>query len=181
MKFNLNKHHRRSIRLRNYDYATPGAYFITICTKDRLCLFGDITKERMILNDAGNSIKKWYLKLTEKFNVNLDTYVIMPNHLHGIIFQGEHMGSPLHQVVQWFKTMTTNDYIKSIKASDCCPFTGKLWHRNYWEHIIRNDDELNRIRNYIITNPVNWALDRDNPENYEKEINNILLSEELLW
>lgn len=163
MKFDPDKHHRRSIRLHNFDYTGPGAYFITICTKDRLCFFGDIVDERMVLNDAGYTIENWYLKLADKFDVLLDEFVIMPNHLHGIILQGEHMGSPLHRVVQWFKTMTTNEYIRGIKTLGWCAFAGKLWHRNYWEHIVRNDDELNLIRNYILTNPTAWALDHENP------------------
>ena len=73
--------------------------------------------------------------------------------------EGEHAGSPLHRVVQWFKTMTTNEYIRHVKQDGWPPFKGKLWQRNYWEHIIRNEQELIRIRDYIKNNPKNWNLD----------------------
>jgi putative transposase len=122
-----------------------------------------------------------------------DEYSIMPNHFHAIIInvgvdlrvcpdpdslqsgaspqlgepvnsnRGEHIGSPLPKVVQWFKTMTTNEYIRGVKQSDWEPFPKKLWQRNYFEHIIRNEDDLNCIRQYIRDNPMQWALDRENP------------------
>ena len=73
---------------------------------------------------------------------------------------GEHAGSPLHRVVQWFKTMSTNEYIRGVKQNGWAPFPGKLWQRNYWEHIVRNEPELNRIREYIHNNPAQWELDK---------------------
>ena len=73
--------------------------------------------------------------------------------------RGEHIGSPLHKIVQWFKTMTTNDYINHVKNNNWKPFNKKLWQRNYYEHIIRNEIELNKIRQYIINNPLNWEKD----------------------
>jgi hypothetical protein len=78
------------------------------------------------------------------------------------IGQGEHIGSPLHKIVQWFKTMTTNDYIKNVRTYNWKPFNKKLWQRNYYEHIIRNEIELDKIREYILNNPMNWEID----ENY---------------
>ncbi len=111
----------------------------------------------------------------------------MPNHIHGIIQitqivgadlrvcpnnnQGEHIGSPLHKMVQWFKTMTTNEYIRNVKNNNWPPFNSKLWQRNYYEHIIRNERELNKIREYIIHNPLKWELDFENP-NRKKEYKN---------
>lgn len=92
----------------------------------------------------------------------------MPNHFHGIVLnvdvvgvdnQGEHVGSLLHRVVQWFKTMTTNEYIRNVKQNNWPSFSGSLWQRNYYEHIIRNEDELNNIREYIQNNPLNWRSD----------------------
>jgi REP element-mobilizing transposase RayT len=77
--------------------------------------------------------------------------------------EGEHIGSPLHTVIQWFKTMTTNKYIRGVKQNGWSTFPGKLWQRNYYEHVIRNENELNRIREYIMNNPLEWELDRENP------------------
>lgn len=76
---------------------------------------------------------------------------------------GEHTGSPLHRVIQWFKTMTTNEYIRGVKQSGWVPFPGRLWQRNYYEHIVRNENEMSRIREYIKNNPARWATDKDNP------------------
>ncbi len=184
--------HRRSIRLKEYDYSAEGAYFVTVCTKDRRCFFGEILNEKMILNDAGTMVEKWYLELQKKFHdIKCDEHIIMPNHFHAIILnveadlcvcprpdthpdasQGEHIGSPLQRsplptVVQWFKTMTTNEYIRGVKQHDWPSFPGKLWQRNYFERVIRDEDELNRIREYIIYNPVKWAKDEDNPKNWK--------------
>lgn len=77
---------------------------------------------------------------------------------------GEHIGSPLHRVVQWFKTMTTNEYIRNVTTKRWKPFSRRLWQRNYYEHVIRNEDKLNKIRQYIQFNPLKWHLDRENPE-----------------
>ena len=98
----------------------------------------------------------------------------MPNHLHGVIkIVGadpcvrpepvEYSGAPLPKIVQWFKTMTTNAYIRGVKKYGWPQFPGKLWQRSFYEHVIRNDDDLNSIREYIVSNPIRWALDRENP------------------
>jgi REP element-mobilizing transposase RayT len=176
---------RRSIRLRGYDYSRSGAYFVSICTKDRTCLFGDIDNQQMALNDAGRMVEKWYVQLENKFeDIRCDEYIIMPNHFHAIIqntgpvgadlcvcpydsrhgrTSGEHTGSPLQRVIQWFKTMTTNEYIRGVKQYRRVPFPGRLWQRNYYEHIVRNENEMSRIRKYIRNNPAQWDTDKDNP------------------
>ena len=182
---------RRSIRLKEYDYSQSGAYFVTICAHDRECLFGEIVDGKMILNDAGRMIEKWMHELSRKFNgIALGKYIIMPNHIHYIIENigsvgadlcvcpnnndidtndienrdmGEHAGSPLHKIVQWFKTMTTNEYIRNVKRNGWQPFSSRLWQRNYYERVIRNEDELNEIRQYIIDNPAKWYTDEENP------------------
>ena len=134
--------------------------------------------DEMVLTDAGRLVEKWWLKLPDKFpNIELDYYVVMPNHFHGIIsivgadpcvcpdnLTGEHAGSPLHSIMQWFKTMSTNEYIRGVKQLGWMPFNKKFWQRSYYEHIIRNEKELNRIREYIQNNPLKWELDRENPE-----------------
>ena len=173
---------RKNIRLKEYDYSQAGAYFITICVQNRKCLFGHIVNQEMQLNDAGKMIDKWWNELQNKFtNIQLDQYVIMPNHFHGIVFinnvpdvsvgadlrvcpqnnleTGAHAGAPLQTIIQWFKTMTTNDYIRHVKNDRWQSFDKKLWQRNYYEHVIRNDVSLNEIRDYIINNPLNWEKD----------------------
>jgi putative transposase len=175
MKYNPEIHHRRSIRLKGYDYSQPGAYYVTTNTHNRECLFGKIVNGAIVLNDAGKMVEKWWYELNNKFpDIEPDAHIIMPNHFHGIIIivgaglrvcpdnntnMGEHTGSPLHKIVQWFKTMTTNDYIKNVKTNNWKPFNKKLWQRNYYEHIIRNENELNKIREYILNNPLNWKTD----------------------
>jgi len=179
-KYDPDKHHRRSIRLRGYDYSQPGAYFITICTHNRELLLEQEPAKEMV--------RRYWEKLAAKFpHVALDQFVIMPNHVHGILIivgadprvcpdqgrtfntRGEHAGSPLRErptlgrIIQWFKTMTTNAYIRGVENEGWQPFPGRLWQRNYYEHIIRDEDELNRLRQYIIDNPANWETDEENP------------------
>jgi REP element-mobilizing transposase RayT len=173
---------RRSIRLKGFDYSEPGAYFVTIVTQDRSCVFGEIVDGRMRPNSAGEVIECWWLELTRKFQtVETDEFVVMPNHCHGIIViadstvgadlcvgppdgrTGAHAGAPLPRIMQWFKTMTTNEYIRGVKSSGWQRIRGQLWQRNYYDHIIRDDDSLTRIRQYIIDNPAQWESDRENP------------------
>ncbi len=217
-------HRRRTIRLKGYDYSQPGAYFITICTKDRFCFFGEGIEGRVKLNEAGQMVARWWDELPNKFpSVVIDEYIVMPNHFHGILIivgadlrvrpntgahigaplrkegeadrnihpemgahigaplrkegeadrnvhpeMGVHIGVPLHLIIQWFKTMTTNEYILGVKQNGWSPFPDKLWQRNYYEHIIRHDDELNRLRNYIANNPIGWELDKYHPTQAKK-------------
>ena len=182
---------RRSLRLKEYDYSQSGAYFVTICTHDRAVLFGKIVDGRMISNDVGIMIEKWLQKLPTKFDgIALGEYVIMPNHVHFVIENigpvgadpcvcprnndvnandsgdrrtGERVGSPLQKIVQWFKTMTTNEYIRNVKENKRQSSNGKLWQRNYYEHVIRNEDELSAVRQYISDNPAKWETDEENP------------------
>jgi len=173
---------RSSIRLKGFDYSEPGAYFVTIVTKDRFCRFGEIVDGQMKTNSAGEVIAHWWLELRRKFaSVESDEFVVMPNHCHGIIVindftvgadlrvgppntrTGAHAGAPLPKMMQWFKTMTTNEYMRGVKALNWPGFRGQLWQRSYYEHVIRDDDSLNRIRQYIIDNPARWASDRENP------------------
>lgn len=183
-KYDPDVHHRRSMRLSGYDYSQEGWYFITICTQDRRCMFGLITGNQVNLNGAGLMVQSWWGKLTGKFPlVQTDAYIVMPNHFHGIISVGaapcgrpdinypdETTGQPhgvaptLGEVVSWFKTMTTNQYIRGVKRKDWRPFQKKLWQRNYYEHIVRDEDELGHYRQYISDNPANWQTDEENPD-----------------
>ncbi|MBK5192084.1 MAG: hypothetical protein JJE07_02540 [Flavobacteriaceae bacterium] len=243
MVYNPSIHHRKSIRLKGYDYSQEGLYFITICVQNKKLLFGKIARPipihvgadpsvcpiypdndqpipqdisfpnkptipsnndpQLTLNDAGKMIEKWFLKLENKFpDIKCDIFIVMPNHVHCIIvnngagnkniargnhinndpnldrpsingetsildessIMGEHLGSPLGSplgsVMQWFKTMSTNEYIRGVKTLDWERFDGKLWQRNYWEHIIRDEKSYTAIRKYIINNPRNWNVDK---------------------
>jgi len=186
-KYDPEIHHRRSIRLPEYDYAQDGWYYMTICSQNHRCLFGEILQEKMILNAARAMIEKWWRKLPEKYpGIQLDEYVIMPNHLHGIIVivgaapcgrpnPGTHSvtesGQPhgvvptLGTIIGWFKTMSTNEYIRHVKQNGWPAFEKRLWLRNYYEHIIRKGEELNSIRNYIVENPMRWEEDNNHPNN----------------
>jgi len=182
MPYNPQIHHRRSIRLKGYDYSQEGLYFITICTQDRECLFGEITrngKEQipvMQVNEAGIMIEQWYWKLEEKYpDKRCHEMVVMPNHFHCII---ENIREELHDdspkygpdnqrlhatandAVDWFKTMTTNAYIRGVKEHGWQRFNGKLWQRNYWEHIIRDERAYENISHYIQNNPIKWGDDK---------------------
>lgn len=162
MKYNPEIHHRRSIRLKGYDYSLPGAYFITLCTQNRENFFGYIEEGILHLNDAGMMIQKWNEEVSHKFaNVTCDEMVVMPNHFHciwQITTQEEKVNIPT--VVQWFKTMTTNEYIHGVKELGWQPFDKRLWLRNYYERIIRDERAYENIRNYIRTNPERWETDR---------------------
>ena len=166
--------HRKSPRLSGYDYSQEGAYFVTVCVQGRQALLGEILHGEMHLNQPGFAVERWWKELESKFpSIKIDEYyVVMPNHLHGIVLitsspspvvQGGHAGPPLQRIVQWFKTMTTNNYIHGVKEHGWQPFKGNLWQRSFYEHVIRNDEALNRIREYIQTNPQRWDLDRENP------------------
>jgi len=176
--YDPDKHRRRSIRLQGYDYRQAGAYFVTICARHRDCLFGDVEDGSIRLNDAGQIVVTTWRWLERQYDdVALDAWVAMPNHLHGIIVITDcgRGGSrtvptagrtaaptrnrkPLGRLIGAFKTVST----KQINAMRNTPGAA-VWQRNYYEHIIRNDGSLNRIREYIANNPMQWEPDRENP------------------
>jgi len=178
MPYDPNRHHRRSIRLKGYDYSQAGAYFITLCTQDRACLFGKVVNGEMRLNDAGRMVLAEWNRLPERFpQVVLDAFVVMPNHVHGILVitdpaptVGATVGATLvvaptaptvGNIIGAFKSRVTVEYIRGVKTSGWPPFRGRLWQRNYYEHIIRNERALNAIRQYIMENPRRWHRDRE--------------------
>ena len=227
--YNPRYHHRRSIRLKGYNYSRAGLYFITICCQDRACRFGNIVNEHMILNEAGAMVERWYYELENKYpDKRCHAMVVMPNHFHCIIENvdicdddgderndgnghdgderdgDDHVGDAhggaslrgrpvrergrpgrpvsvigvdgqppekygMHNVkfgatigdaMDWFKTMTTNEYIRGVKTKGWKPFNRKLWQRGYYERIIRNENAYFTIVNYIIKNPSRWSGDK---------------------
>jgi putative transposase len=166
MRYDPNKHHRRAMRLRGCDYSQNGAYYLTLCTQHRLCLYGEIIDDKMELNDAGRMIERFWLEIPKRFtNVELDLYVVMPNHMHGIVAIAGKASDTIPAMMQQFKTFTTNAYIRGVKKENWQSFPGKLWQRSYYDHIVRNEAELNAIRHYIETNAVRWNEDQNNPIN----------------
>lgn len=186
MTYDPARHHRRSIRLRGYDYRQPGAYFLTICTQDRDCVFGEVANREITLSDAGQMVETIWRELPQNYpGVQVDAFVVMPNHVHGIIIlvgagasacpddpglgrpQGVAPTMSLPDVVHRFKSLTTARYRQGVLQDGWSPFRHRLWQRNYYEHVIRSEEELNRVRQYIIDNPAHWAEDPDNPNNVE--------------
>ena len=230
MKFDPDIHHRQSIRLRGYDYASVGAYFITVCTRNRESLFGEVLDGEMQLNDAGWIVRQVWEELPQRFpSIALDACVVMPNHVHGIVIVGAQFIAPnvsgvdhshpvagnrvgvdrgginrdavnrdvmnqgamnraptdsgdlscvpgvpvvgdggvmnrgvmnhgptLGEIVRTFKAVSAREIRRNNPP--VLP-----WQRNYYEHIIRDDEELNRVRQYIANNPMQWGIDRENP------------------
>jgi REP element-mobilizing transposase RayT len=181
MPFNPEIHHRHSIRLRDYDYSNAGAYFVTICAFQRECFFGEIYDGNFIGNEAGKITKDTWMDIPQRFStVSLDEFVVMPNHFHGILLfadvsdtsgngeeiksdaagrMGAASGAPtLGNVVRAFK---------SISAIAVNKTTGRkgtpLWQRNYYERVIRNEQELEALRLYISANPAQWENDENHP------------------
>jgi putative transposase len=265
MPYDPDRHHRRSIRLRGFDYSQAGAYFVTVCTQDRYCYFGQISDGQMQLNDAGRMVwAEWHALPTRFPGIQLDEFVVMPNHVHAVVWivgaplvgarspdgadgattgaapagvvgaplvgarspdradgattgaaptgvvgaplvgarspdgadgattgaaPAGVVGAPLvgaqspdgadgattrvaptgarctiGDVIGAFKSITTNGYIQGVNGHHWATFPGRLWQRNYYEQVIRNDETLNRIRQYIVDNPAQWADDDENPE-----------------
>ncbi|MEX0805155.1 MAG: transposase [Candidatus Binatia bacterium] len=176
MRFNPEIHRRHSVRLKGYDYTEPGAYFVTICTWNRECLFGEICDGKMLLSGLGEVVSdEWCRTATARSHVTLDEFSIMPNHVHGILcidHQGKgkarlapttaQFGHPvagsLAMIIGAFKSAST----KRINKIRNMP-GASLWQRNYYEHIVRSERELTPIREYIATNAARWSEDSENP------------------
>ncbi len=197
MKYDPALHHRRSIRLKGYDYASPGVYFVTICVHNRECALGSVVDGQMVFSDEGRLVDQFWPMVADHFaGVAMDVSVTMPNHVHAIIVISRGavsaplpggMTSPvptmdasgdvggatppggayqkgvetpplLGQIVAYFKYQTT----KSINCLRGMPGV-RFWQRNYWEHIIRNENELDALRGYACTNPLRWADDQLHP------------------
>jgi putative transposase len=183
-KFDAKVHHRRSIRLKGYDYAQAGAYFVTIVTWHRECLFGEIQNGEIKLNQRGEIVQREWLNLPERLSyVELGTSVVMPNHFHGILFIHERVGatrldkmrnqpensagSPLPNgpkpaslgaIIAQFKSNATKRIWKIPELKNI-----HIWQRNYYEHVIRDKKDLKNKADYIEANPMLWHQDDENP------------------
>ncbi len=185
MTYKPERYHRRSIRLPGYDYAAAGLYYVTICTQDRASLFGEMMNGEVATNALGEIVRQCWVGLPRHYgHVGIDAFVVMPNHVHGIItLIATNVGAgfkpaptvpftasarvpaqehgPRHslsEVVRAFKTFSAR-YINQSRSTP----GARVWQRNYYEHIIRGERELNRIRVYIANNPSQWDRDEENP------------------
>ncbi|MBN2803093.1 MAG: transposase [Deltaproteobacteria bacterium] len=174
--YNPDLHHRKSIRLDGYDYTREGYYFITVCTHKHLHQFGEILDGFMVLNDVGHLvIDEWKKTETIRDNVILDEWVVMPNHFHAVIrtnpdcrgtarrapttneLFGQPVSGSISTIVRSFKSAVTKRF-HEIPGNE----NMQLWQRNFWEHIIRDEESLFNIRKYIEENPARWESDKMN-------------------
>jgi putative transposase len=202
-------HHRRSIRLKGYDYTQPGAYFVTICAYQREEIFGAVTKDGMQLSPLGKIVQaEWFRSAEIRKEVRLfeDEFVVMPNHLHGIVWivendivgadgvrpgvrpdarpgeqprpinSGTHHAKGAYHAPLQRAPRSLSSFIAGYKAA----VTGRagrelnaanIWQRNYYEHIIRNENELKNFWNYIDTNPLRWQEDQLHPAALPNQFN----------
>jgi len=180
MTYHPDMHHRRSIRLRDYDYSSAGAYFVTICAGQRECLFGEVVGGVMRLNACGLTVTTIWDSLPQRYpGLDVDAFVIMPNHLHGIIVINDPVGAihespglneseraihelPLHRR----RAMTLSKVVGYLKMNSAKRINqwrdnpgAAVWQRNYHEHVIRDERDLTAIRDYIAANPACWDKD----------------------
>ena len=191
MKAESGEQRRRSIRLREYDYAQAGSYFVTIVTRERACLFGEIVDGEMRPNQFGHIVRATWDELADHYpGVEGDAFVARPNHVHGIIMLADDGGGVidvgagfkpalgvvagpnsvraglnpaptrrgLPEIIRGFKTFSARR-INELRDTSGAP----VWQRNYYEHVVRGENELSRIREYILNNPLQWDMDRENP------------------
>ena len=167
MTYDPERHHRRSIHLKGFDYSRSAIYFVTICAQNRECLFGTILQNQMLLNDAGGMVSAEWLALPSRFpSVILDEFIVMPNHFHGIIYiSPDSPDNPtLGTVLGAFKSIVNNNYITGVSSKNWQPFDQRLWQRNYYEHIVKDDFGLQKIQAYIQNNPSTWQADSLQPD-----------------
>ena len=191
LKDSPNQHHRRSIRLCDYDYTQAGAYFVTICAYKHSCIFGKAANGEVVWSRFGRIAAERWSDIPRHFaHVTLDAFVVMPNHIHGILFlrypDGEDWATrrgiacyaptttPAEMGPRRFGTLQSGSVaaiIRSYKSAASRSINelrrrrgARVWQRNYYEHIIRDERTLEDIREYIANNPLIWAFDHENPD-----------------
>ena len=155
---------RRSLRLPGYDYSQAGAYFITACIHNRAMLFGEVIDDDVRLNEMGTIVQQTWDDLPTHYRgIDLDAFIVMPNHVHGIIILADESERrhAIPEIVRGFKTFSAR------RVNERAGKSGVLWQRGYYEHVIRNEKALARIRAYIADNPARWA---DDPENISRAV-----------
>lgn len=183
------KNRIESIRLKEWDYSSVGYYFVTICTRNRECIFGSIAEDKIKLTGIGKIANRYWLEIPEHFqNVKLDEYIIMPNHLHGIVMienqnkkdtyncrdginavstdkqnpmRAKHS---LFKIIRWYKGRCTYEI---NKMQNRIRFT---WQSGFYDHVIRNEESLLKIREYIHNNPLKWDIDENNPAIFLRDV-----------
>ena len=176
---------RRSQRWRGFWYGATRLYYVTLVIQDRRCLLGEVQGTHVALSPAGSLVRATWMGIARRFpRVRLDEFVVMPNHVHGILGFREpqqvavgptgrspggvasgrgSFGTTLGELVGWFKVQTTRGYVWGVRQDGWEPFPGRLWQRNYYDRVIRDEQELLHGRAYILENPRRWARDRENP------------------
>jgi putative transposase len=150
--------HRRPLRLRDFDYSPLGLYFVTTCANGRRCVFGTVADDSVVLSPLGVIAHECLLSISDHHpGVLLDAYVVMPNHVHAVLALGAESSSELGVVVGTFKAAVSR---LSVEVG--------LWQRGYYDHVVRDEPDLARIRLYIESNPIHWALDPENPDRLTK-------------
>ena len=160
---------RKPLRLAGYDYTKPGAYFVTVCTQNRACILGEAFGDKIILSNAGDLVEKNWQDLTNRYpTVELDIFVVMPNHIHGVLFLSGK--TKLGQIMRAFKSLSAiairsegwAQQAAKGRAQQAAPLRG-VWQRGYYDHVVRNEAALSEIRKYVQNNPANWSQDAENP------------------
>ncbi len=178
---------RKLNRLKNYNYSDDGRYLITVCSKNRENIFGEYDnkivgeglapsryKDNIKLSKLGQIIDKQWNDIENQYDVViLDQYIIMPNHIHGILIINKRTGaSPVptvSNIIGTFKSKTSVEYLQYIKKNNL-HIPGLIWQRSFYDHVIRNDASLQNIREYIVNNPLKWDDDENNPVNFNKTV-----------
>ena len=193
MPYDPQKHHRRSIRLKGYDYRQAGAYFITLCIRERECILGEVINGRVYLSQLGQIVQKeWYRTAAVRRNVELDVFVIMPNHIHGIIIITDNSRATRQNLsispddcekrVAPTREIMEKPRPKGAASGSLGAIVGQLksmsakrinrvrqtpgvpvWQRDFYDHIIYRSESLQAIRQYILDNPLRWTDDSENP------------------
>ncbi|MBR4898932.1 MAG: transposase [Prevotella sp.] len=152
---------RNSLRLQDFDYSAQCCYFITIVTQGRVCRFGDVRDGELVLNASGRMVEDAYQQMLLAFPGLMDVaHVIMPNHVHILLYNGSE--SSLTDAIRWFKSKTTNEYINGVKEQGWTPFDVRLWQTRFYDVILRNNVAYQYVLNYIYNNPMRWVFDRLN-------------------
>lgn len=174
MQNNIIKYRIESARLKNWDYSTAWWYYVTINTKNHIEWFGIVENKKMYLNDIGKIVEKFWQEIPQHYNsVELDYFIIMPNHLHGIIIlNNPDVETPYKASLQQKQPPTLGIVINGFKGAvtrwcNKNGYSNFKWQSRFYDRIIRNDMELYKIRNYIEQNPLRWELDKNLPDNLE--------------